>query len=486
MKTTEQTTEQTMGRMMNDGKTIGWWAIVIGLVGGLADMLPAQQELSAEVKQAVAQITQQDVTAAVTFLASDEMAGRDTPSRELTIASAYVAARFRGAGLVGGGDDGSFYQRHELETVAMPSSGIEFLVGGRDTRQYGVIAADSEDFEYNGPVTRIARGQELSGVDVAGAVLVDASWIASPRDEFMFRRELSVLAGRGAKCLLLEVKADSPMVGTAQQSTEPRLINRRQGNSLPTLLVGKFDPQQEVTVKIPKRTVGQTEVRNVIGVLPGSDPKLKEEAVLFSAHLDHVGTQDGLEDPIFNGADDNATGVTTVIELARAFGSLQKAPRRTTIFMTFWGEEKGLLGSRHYASQPTWPLEKIVANINIEMVGRPEPGAAGKCWVTGWHESDLGPIMAKAAESVDVLIFEHPEFSPMLYRSSDNYAFAEKGVVAHSFSAGSLHDDYHQPGDEWEKLELRHMTKVIQGLFVGSLPIANGEATPRSKSSNGP
>ncbi len=69
---------------------------------------------------------------------------------------------------------------------------------------------------------------------------------------------------------------------------------------------------------------------------------------------------------------------------------------------------------------------------------------------------------------------------------SDNYAFAEKGVVAHSFSAGSLHDDYHQPGDEWEKLELRHMTTVIQGLFVGSLPIANGEATPRSKSSNGP
>ena len=472
-------------RMMKVCKSIGCLVMIAGWRAGLAGWLPAQQELPGEVRQALAQITQQDVTATVTFLASDEMAGRDTPSRELTIASAYVAARFRGAGLQGGGPDASFYQKHELETVAMPNRGIEFLVAGRSGQQFGVIAANAEDFEYTGPVTRIEPGQDLSGVEVAGAVLVDASGVVSPRDQFMFRRQLSSLAGRGAKCLLLEVRADSPMVGTAQQATQPRLVNRRQGNSLPTLLVGEFDPQQEVTVKIPKRTVGQTEVRNVIGLLPGSDPELKDEAVLFTAHLDHVGTQDGLEDPVFNGADDNATGVTTVIELARAFGALKTAPKRTTIFMTVWGEEKGLLGSRHYASQPTWPLEKIVANINIEMVGRPEAGAAGKCWVTGWNESDLGPIMAEAAESVDVLIFEHPEFSPMLYRSSDNYSFAEKGVVAHSFSAGSLHDDYHQPGDEWEKLELRHMTKVIQGLFVGSLPIANGEATPRPKSEDG-
>ncbi|MEE2826076.1 MAG: M28 family peptidase [Planctomycetota bacterium] len=465
---------------MNSCKWMRIMALIGLLMTGLDPFVQAQQELPGEVRQALAQITQQDVTATVTFLASDEMAGRDTPSRELTIATCYVAARFRGAGLEGG-VDGSFYQKHQLETVAMPSTGVEFQVDGQPARQFGVIAADSADFEYTGPVTRIEPGQDLSGVDVAGAVLVDASQVVSPRDQFMFRRQLSGLAAKGAQCILLQVDEDSPMVGSAKQAAQPRLVNPRQGESLPTILVGKFDPQQKVKVRIPKQTKGQTEVRNVIGILPGSDPELKHEAVLFTAHLDHVGTQAGLEDPIFNGADDNATGVTTVIELARAFGSMKTAPKRTIIFMTFWGEEKGLLGSRHYASQPTWPLEKIVANINIEMVGRPEAGAAGKCWMTGWHESDLGPIMAKAAGAVDVLIFEHPEFSPMLYRSSDNYSFAEKGVVAHSFSAGSLHDDYHQPGDEWEKLELRHMTKVIQGLFVGSLPIVNGEATPRGK-----
>ena len=467
---------------MNRFSLIGVTLVFGSLLVGQDGQLRGQDDLPATVTSALDKITQEDVTATVTFLSSDEMAGRDTPSAELTIATAYVAARMRAAGLEGG-DDGSFYQKHQLETEAMPSAGVEFKVDGQSAEQFGVLAADLTDFVWVGRVTQLQEIDPQS--EIQGAVLVDASAIESPRDLFMFRRQLSQLANRGAKCILMQVDESSPVVGVARQAAQSRLVNPRAGKSLPTLLVGRFDVNEQVMVKIPKRTTGQTEVRNVIGILPGSDPEMKDEAVLFSAHLDHVGTQPGLEDPVFNGADDNASGVTTVIELARAFGSMKTRPKRTTIFMTFWGEEKGLLGSRHYASQPTWPLDKIVANINIEMVGRPEPGAAGKCWVTGWHESDLGEIMAKSAKSVDVLIFEHPEFSPMLYRSSDNYSFAEKGVVAHSFSAGSLHDDYHQPGDEWEKLELRHMTKVIQGLFVGSLPIVNGDATPQSKSKNG-
>ena len=99
--------------------------------------------------------------------------------------------------------------------------------------------------------------------------------------------------------------------------------------------------------------------------------------------------------------------------------------------------------------------------------------------MTGWHESNLGELMNQGSKSVDVLTFEHPKFSAMLYRASDNYSFVEKGVIAHSFSAGSMHSDYHQVTDEWEKLELKHMTRVIQGLFAGSLPIANGEVTPQ-------
>ena len=210
--------------------------------------------------------------------------------------------------------------------------------------------------------------------------------------------------------------------------------------------------------------------------------QLAKEAIIFTAHLDHIGQQGSVGDTICNGADDDATGVTGVLSLADAYGAMETAPKRTVIFMTFWGEEKGLLGSRYYCANPVWPLEKTVANINLEMLGRPEPGASGKCWSTGWEKSDLSELMSVGAKKVGVLIFQHPTFSgDMLYRASDNAPFVDKGVIAHSFSAGSLHEDYHKPGDEWQKLELKHMTKVIQGLFAGSLPFANGEFTPKKR-----
>ena len=235
----------------------------------------------------------------------------------------------------------------------------------------------------------------------------------------------------------------------------------------------------KVKITVPKNNYGKEKVRNVIGVLKGSHPELSKEAIIFSAHLDHIGQSSGNGDTIFNGADDDATGVTAVLSLADAYASLSKKPKRTIIFMTFWGEEKGLLGSKYYANNPIWPLEKTVANINIEMIGRPEGGAQEKCWMTGWNQSDLGELIKKEAAKIGVEVFEHPKFSAMLYGASDNASFVQKGVVAHSFSAGSLHDDYHQVGDHWQKLELKHMTKVIQGLFIGSLAIASGEQTPK-------
>jgi Zn-dependent M28 family amino/carboxypeptidase len=171
------------------------------------------------------------------------------------------------------------------------------------------------------------------------------------------------------------------------------------------------------------------------------------------------------------------------LALADAYAALNPRPARTMIFVAFWGEESGLLGSRELVKRPVWPIDKTLAMINLEMLGRPEPGASGKTWVTGWEQSDLGSLMAVGAERVGVDIFEHPRYSAMLYRASDNWPFAEAGVIAHSFSAGSLHSDYHQPGDSWEKLETRHMTEVIRGLFAGSLPLAQGKLTPR-KSAN--
>lgn len=445
-----------------------------------ADVKP--KELSDDLQAALAEITEKDVRAAIAFLASDELEGRDTPSRGLTVASSYIAARFQGAGLEGGAKDGSFYQVHEIATTQVPADGITATLDGKPIANYGLLYAGAEAVEFTGMIDFVSHEDEgWRQRKFEGAVHFIPQPYTGPRDLGDLIRQLSTLRRNGATAVLLQVEEDNPLIGEARRALEPRMVNPRMGSgvSLTTLLVPKMRLEGDVALSLPPQTSGKAEVRNVIGVLKGSNPELSKEAIIFSAHLDHVGRDSRLSDPIFNGADDDASGCTAVCEIADAYGALSEAPKRTVIFMTFWGEERGLLGSRHYAANPEWPLDKTVANINIEMVGRPEPGAHEKAWMTGWFQSDLGELMNDGAQRIDVRIFEHPEFSKMLYRASDNASFVDKGVIAHSFSAGSLHKDYHQPTDEWDRLNLRHMTKVIQGLFMGSLPIANGEATPK-------
>lgn len=448
---------------------------------------PAQQDVPDEWIAPLSKITEQSVQATVSFLAADEMAGRDTPSRELNIAAAYVAARLSAAGLSGGGDNQTYFQKTNVATVQMPESGIDFLTSPSDTtgsealQHFGLLSGDASDFSYHGPLTFV-KPDEISNGEFNGPVYLDIEeYQDAPGSFAQLARATANLKRRGATAILIPTEASGPLVDRARLNRSPKLVQTRGGMAGPSLLVSPInneDRQLAVSLQIPKISGGQAEVRNVIGVLEGSDPELSHEAIIFSAHLDHIGQS---ESGIYNGADDNATGVTAVITLAEAFAALEPRPKRTLIFMTFWGEERGLLGSRYYVNHPTWPLDKIVANVNIEMIGRPEAGAREKMWMTGWQHSDLGELINQSSQQIGVTTFEHLQFSGMLYRASDNYSFVEKGVIAHSFSAGSLHSDYHQVTDIWEKLDLSHMTKVIQGLFIGCLPLANGEVTPQKR-----
>ena len=454
-------------------------ALLVGVFSFLA--LPqsqGQQVLDEDFANAMSQINQRSVTATISFLASDEMAGRDTPSPELTMASAYVASRFRGAGLKPGGDETSYYQNTEVATVANPNDGVSFSVSGTPVETLGLLVAGDELIKFEGDIP-VVDLEELGDQEFRGPVSVISPPLTNIREDFRtlqkLTRAMNSLRSRGATAVLLQVDKNNLLVSQAANTHRPSLINPRMRTRVPTLLIPSVDDLSDVKLVLPQQQHGTATVSNVIGVLPGSDPELANEAIIFSAHLDHIGIRLGQKDTICNGADDDATGVTAVLTLADAFGRLKVAPKRTLIFMTFWGEEKGLLGSKYYADHPTWPLKKTVANINIEMIGRPEGGAHEKMWMTGWDKSNLGTVMAEGAKSVGIEVFEHPRFSQMLYGASDNASFVRKGVVGHSFSAGSLHDDYHQVTDHWEKLDLRHMTRVIQGLFAGSLPIANSE-----------
>ncbi|MBL8854585.1 MAG: M28 family peptidase [Planctomycetaceae bacterium] len=438
----------------------------------------------AALRVGLAQITEKSVEETIKFLASDELEGRDTLSAGYDKAADYAVQRFLRAGLRPGSED-SFFHVTKLPVTRVPTEGVAFNSSDDQALEhYGLLGSGDSPVQYQGKITAVDFATEEAKLEAPGPVL--AEWKVTsnaPRVLNQIVRASNRWRQAGATAIILRVARDSPLIDAARErQTMNRPEDARTKFNLPVLLVPDdlpWDATREFKLGLPAQQPLEAEARNVIAILPGSDPELAKEFIVFSAHLDHIGVAATGEDRIFNGADDNATGVTTVLTLADAFAALPKPPQRTLVFLLFWGEERGLLGSRAFVKTPAIPLDKIIANINIEMVGRPEEGAYGKTWVTGWDKSDLGALMHETSQAVGVDIFEHPRFSAMLYGSSDNLSFVEAGVIAHSFSAGSLHEDYHQVGDEWEKLNLPHMTKVIQGLFAGSWRLVQGEVTPQ-------
>ncbi len=229
---------------------------------------------------------------------------------------------------------------------------------------------------------------------------------------------------------------------------------------------------------------------NVVGRIPGvgnpQQPKLGEQAIVVSAHYDHIGVQPGgkpEQDTIRNGADDDASGVAALLEIAEAVAH-GPAPARSVVFLLACAEEKGILGTKYYVHAPTVPLETIVCNLNLEMLGRPDElvGGAGKLWLTGWERSNLGPGLE--AQGLAVVPDPRPEMS--FFTRSDNIVFVEVGVVAQTLSSYNMHSDYHQVGDEVERIDFDHLTQctraalqATQALAQGSLHPAWNEGEPR-------
>lgn len=198
---------------------------------------------------------------------------------------------------------------------------------------------------------------------------------------------------------------------------------------------------------------------NVLGVIRGSDPKLKDEYVLVDAHYDHLGIGRPVNgDSIYNGADDDASGVTAVLEIARQLRN-GPPPKRTVVFATMMGEEVGLLGTRWYIAHPAIPLDRMAANLEIEMIGRPDSlaGGVGKAWLTGYERSTMGDELA--ANGIPIVPDKRPE--QHFFERSDNIAFAQRGIPAHTLSSFNLHSDYHRPSDDISKVDFVHMAGVI-------------------------
>jgi Zn-dependent M28 family amino/carboxypeptidase len=205
----------------------------------------------------------------------------------------------------------------------------------------------------------------------------------------------------------------------------------------------------------------RTSTWNAIGILRGTDPS--GETVLLTAHLDHlgIGPANAAGDTIYNGADDDASGTSAVLALAHVLATGPR-PRRTVVFALFGSEELGGLGNAGFLAHPPVPLDSIVANLEFEMIGRPDPAiAAGALWLTGFERSNLGPELAKHGAS----LVSDPHPAEKFFQRSDNIALARKGIIAQTVSSFGLHQDYHQPSDELSKIDFAHMNHAIASMI---------------------
>jgi acetylornithine deacetylase/succinyl-diaminopimelate desuccinylase-like protein len=216
--------------------------------------------------------------------------------------------------------------------------------------------------------------------------------------------------------------------------------------------------------------------RNVIGILPGRDDKMEDEVILLSAHLDHMGIGQPVKgDKIYNGADDDASGCVAVLQLARELALKDKRPKRTVLFVFFGSEETGGQGNQYFLQHPPAPLKNIVANLEFEMIGRPDPAVKpDELWLTGYERSNLGPELAK--HGAKLVADPHPKQN--FFQRSDNYALARQGVVAQTVSSFGLHADYHQPGDDVAHIDFAHMEKAIHSMLEPVEWLANSDFKP--------
>jgi hypothetical protein len=459
---------------------------------------------------AAATITPEDMHERIAFLASDELKGRDTPSPGLDTAAAYIAREFQSFGLSPAGNDGTFIQRwpYTQTTFDRSATGLTLSAGGTTVspeigRNFFMLPAMGAE-TASGPMTWAGsaapgRAPATSGISGTFATVFvpgtepDAEWQQS------LQSAIGAVMGGGPRgiVVILDPEFQSGMISqmASQLINQPapffllgvdyasaQQLFTAAGQDLDALRAGSNEvvPLEGATLEARvKKVTEETTPPNVVATLMGSDPTLRNEYVVFSAHMDHVGVgaPDASGDSIFNGADDDASGTATMLEVAEAFASLPTRPGRSMIFLAVSGEEKGLLGSAAFTGNPPVPIEQMVANINLDMVGRNAPDSIV---AIGNEYSSLGTLVQEVATAhADLGLTVAPDLWPeeQLFFRSDHFNFAKAGVPAIFFTTG-LHDQYHQQSDEVDLIDLDKISRVGRLVFHLAWEIATQPTAP--------
>jgi hypothetical protein len=390
-------------------------------------------------------ILEKDVQATIQFLASDSLMGRANGSAGSIKAANFIGEKYRAAGL-----------------QPLPGQAGYFIPFNLTIRNKKTPAAI---LEWNEKVLNPAQFIYLRQQPGHHPQLSLADFTVIELNSCITENILSDYATLNGNILLWTSKKQ-------QDSSQflPSAIKMPAGGIHQNFLIVCAEKKPDSLLLSAMPGYYQHTGYNVVGLLPG---KTKAgEVVVFSAHYDHVGTVAGnAKDSIMNGANDDASGTTAVLALAEYF-AMRGDNERTLMFCAFAGEELGLVGSRNFMQYIN--AEKIIANINIEMIGVPQFGK-GSVFITGSHESHLPQILFKGLKTAGLKMRAEPEPEKMLFRRSDNYSFALLGVPAHTIMSSDDDDAcYHRVCDEVQRINLPHMTRVIRGIAIAAEELING------------
>lgn len=492
-------------------------------------------------------ITPERLKAQLTVIASDEFEGRETSFRGQKLAAHYIASQFERTGLLPEGDSGTYFQRFPVVhitvdaksslTTSTPtgsrewtefgkeyipyasgkdttiSGEVEFVGYGINSKIFGYSEYDSTK-DYRGKIVLVLRGtpgeedsasiffkNRIAGTagakrvyaqrgGAAGVLIVEETKGQTMAQAYEERRDdLS----RGLVTIPQRVRSDLP-VFTVSKNVANELL-RSSGRTIDGLQHELDSVKRPVSFSL-KGVQATLNLRirredifseNVIGLLPGSDSLLKDEYIVFSAHYDHLG-KNIVTGEIYNGADDDGSGTCSVLEIAHAFAAMKERPKRSLLFLTVSGEEKGLLGSLYYTEHPTIPLEKTITDLNTDMIGRFDPdhekiNDTNYVYIIGSDKlsTALDSISRKANDESVKLNFDYTydtESDPhQYYRRSDHYNFARKNVPIIFYFDGE-HADYHQPTDKVEKINFGILTKRSRLTFYTGWKLANATNRP--------
>ena len=464
---------------------------------------------------AVEGIDSADMATRVGILSDDSMMGRDTPSPGLERAAAYVIAEFRRLGLRPAGENGTYEQRFGVTrwTLDTAVSRIRLGAGAKETtadfvRGARFVGGRTPETPVRGAavvLTGPLTSRAVSNPWLRGRVVLVPVDYSRPLAPDLGDR-VDQLAARAAAVVLLSNRDSVTRADWLAASLEPRLTADFRDDSLGAPVIELFDetagpvlaaagvsparlratersearerPGLRLEIRLARRILERGNPPNLVAALDGNDPGLAGEYVAISAHLDHIGVRAGPGDSIYNGADDNASGVAGLLELAEAFAGGDPATRRSLLFVVPSGEEKGLWGSDYFTRHPTVPLDEIVADLNMDLIGR---NWSDSVIVVGGEMSTLGAALAATVGA-------HPELrmAPLadrwpeerIFYRSDHYNFARRGVPVLFFTSGT-HPDYHQPSDTGDRLDDEKAARVVRLLFHLTRAIADDTAPPR-------